>query len=297
MGGASLYFWGSLLFSGFAFGLLAFIFLRAFLEGAGDYTGAYSDTTARQFEDVFLFISPRRIAEMSWALSLVAFIVVMSLFFNPANPLFTLIGLGLGGASALGAFQIPRQILVLIKNKRRQKFNEQLVEALGQISNALKAGFSITQSFEAVVKNGENPIAQEFEVFLQQMRVGVSFDQALDNLNNRVGSEDLDLVCRAIAIARKTGGNLTEIFDKISLTIRERMRIERRVMTLTAQGRLQGIIVGAMPVVVGVAMFFFRPDVMVPYLKTPAGVAAMAAVVVLITVGGLVIRKIIRIDV
>ena len=98
-------------------------------------------------------------------------------------------------------------------------------------------------------------------------------------------------------ISRKTGGNLTEVFDKISQTIRERMRIERRVLTLTAQGRMQGWIVGSMPIVVGLAMFFFRPEVMIPYLHTPAGLASIAAVIVLLTLGGLVIRKIIRIDV
>ena len=185
----------------------------------------------------------------------------------------------------------------MMRDRRRKRFNEQLVEALGQVSNALKAGFSITQAFETVVQNGENPIAQEFEVFLQQQRVGVSFQEALDNLNRRVGSEDLELVCGAMDISRKTGGNLTEVFDKISQTIRERMRIERRVLALTAQGRMQGWIVGSMPVVVGVAMCFFRPEIMIPYLRTPAGLASIAAVIVLLTLGGLVIRKIIRIDV
>ncbi|MGI6098732.1 MAG: type II secretion system F family protein, partial [Kiritimatiellia bacterium] len=113
----------------------------------------------------------------------------------------------------------------------------------------------------------------------------------------RVGSEDLELVCSAMEIARRTGGNLTEIFEKISLTIRERMRIERRVMTLTAQGRLQGVIVGAMPLVVALTMIAFRPEMMLPYLRSPGGMSAIAAVIVLVTLGALMIRKIIRIDV
>ncbi len=290
-------FYGAIALTGLCFGILAAIMLRAFSEGAATYTGTYSDSTSRQLEDLFLFIPPRRIAEASWACAIIAFLLFAGLLFNIEKPIFLLVGLALGLVAAFGAFQIPRQIIAVMRDRRRKRFNEQLVEALGQVSNALKAGFSITQAFDTVVQNGENPIAQEFEVFLQQQRVGISFSEALDNLNRRVGSEDLELVCGAMEISRKTGGNLTEVFDKISQTIRERMRIERRVLTLTAQGRMQGWIVGSMPVVVGVAMCFFRPEVMIPYLRTPAGLASIAAVIVLLTLGGLVIRRIIRIDV
>lgn len=283
--------------TGLCFALLAYVLFRAFSSGAESYTGQYSDATARQFEDIFLFIPARRIAEAGWACGIAAFLLFTLLLFNPKQPGLTAIGIAVGIVAGAGAFQIPKRILVLLKDRRRRRFNEQLVEALGQISNALKAGFSITQAFETVVANGENPIAQEFEVFLQQMRVGIGFSDALSNLDHRVGSEDLELVCSALDIARRTGGNLTEIFDKISVTIRERMRIERRVMTLTAQGRLQGVIVGAMPIVVGVAMAVFRPEIMLPYLKSPNGMAAIAAVIVLLTLGALMIRKIIRIDV
>ncbi len=293
----ALCFYGAIALTGLCFGALALIVLRAFSEGASSYTGTYSDASSRQLEDLFLFIPPRRIAEASWACAVIAFLLFAGLLFNPEKPLFLLLGLAMGLVAGFGAFQIPRQLIAVMRDRRRKKFNEQLVEALGQVSNALKAGFSITQAFETVVQNGENPIAQEFEVFLQQQRVGIGFSEALDNLNRRVGSEDLELVCGAMDISRKTGGNLTEVFDKISQTIRERMRIERRVLTLTAQGRMQGWIVGSMPVVVGVAMFFFRPEVMIPYLHTPAGLASVAAVIILLVLGGLVIRKIIRIDV
>ena len=178
-----------------------------------------------------------------------------------------------------------------------RKFDEQLTDALGTMSNALRAGFSISQAFESVAEADLHPISDEFELLLQQLRVGMSFDDALASLEKRIGSDDLTLVVTAIDIARKTGGNLTEVFGKISETIRERMRIERRVLTLTAQGRLQGWIVGCMPVVVALAMVFFRPEVMIPYLHTPAGLASMAAVAVLLALGAAVIRKIIRIDV
>ncbi len=290
-------FWGAILAMALAITLLSWVLLKGFSEGAVTYSGAYSDAASRQLSDLFLFIPARRIVEISWSLSILAFILFTFMLFDTKKPIMTVIGLAVGVVAGLGAFQIPNQVLIKLKEKRRRKFNEQLVEALGQMSNALKAGFSITQAFESVVQNSENPIAQEFEVFLQQQRVGVSFNDALASLDKRVGSEDLNLVCAAMDIARRTGGNLTEIFDKISETIRERMRIERRVMTLTAQGRMQGMIVGAMPFVVGVAMVFMRPEVMLPFLRTPQGMGAVAAVIILVTIGWLVIRKIIRIDV
>ncbi len=282
---------------GVSFAALAYVLLHAFAAGAESYTGSYSRTTARQFEDLFLFIPPRHIAVAGWACAVAAFLLFTLLLLNPRQPTITIIGLAAGLVAGAAAFQLPRHLLNVMRNRRRRRFNEQLVEALGQISNALKAGFSVTQAFETVVANGENPIAQEFEVFLHQMRVGISFSDALQNLEQRVGSEDLELVCAAMEIARRTGGNLTEIFDKIALTIRERMRIERRVLTLTAQGRLQGWIVGAMPVAVGAAMALLQPKIMLPYLRSPAGLASMAAIIVLITLGGLMIRRIIRIDI
>ncbi|MBR3956714.1 MAG: type II secretion system F family protein, partial [Kiritimatiellae bacterium] len=112
-----------------------------------------------------------------------------------------------------------------------------------------------------------------------------------------VGSDDLMLVTTAILISRKTGGNVTEIFDKISETIRGRMRIERKVKTMTAQGRMQGIIVSVMPLFLGVVMTIMKPKLMLPFLCSLMGVGSIVAVIALITVGWLIIRKIIKIDV
>ena len=177
------------------------------------------------------------------------------------------------------------------------KFNEQLVDALGTMSNALRAGFSINQAFESVVESGEKPIAQEFTVFLQQLRVGMGFDAALASLDARVGSDDLTLVCTAIDIARRTGGNLTDIFDKISETIRGRMRIERRVRTLTAQGRMQGIVVSCMPIVLGLAMTVLKPATMKPFIFSLKGAGCIGLALALVIVGWLFIRKITKIEV
>ena len=174
MTGAAICFWGAAALFAISFGLLVWVILSAFSEGAISYAGEYSDTTSRAFEDIFLFIPARRIAEAGWALAVMAFLLFAGLLFNPNKPAVLVLGLALGIVAAFGAFQLPRQLLAVMRTRRRRKFNEQLVEALGQMSNALRAGFSITQAFESVVQNAEKPIAQEFRVFLQQQRVGIA---------------------------------------------------------------------------------------------------------------------------
>ena len=184
-----------------------------------------------------------------------------------------------------------------LDERRRRKFNEQLPEALATMSNALRAGFSIAQAFDSVVEIGDKPIAEEFAILQQQLRIGMTFEAALDSMSQRVGSEDLTLVTTAILISRKTGGNVTEIFDKISNTIRGRMRVERKVRTLTAQGRLQGLIVSLMPILLGTAMTIIKPKMMIPFFTSMVGVISLVAMTVLIALGWMMIRKIVKIDV
>ena len=184
-----------------------------------------------------------------------------------------------------------------LDSKRREKFNLQLPEALATMSNALRAGFSISQAFDSVVEQGEKPMCEEFAILQQQLKIGMSFEEALESMSQRVGSDDLTLVTTAILISRKTGGNVTEIFDKISETIRGRQKIERKVKTLTAQGRMQGIIVSAMPVFLGLVMTLIKPGLMIPYLTSATGALSVLVMCALIFVGWMMIRKIIKIDV
>ncbi len=283
---------------GLCFTGLGYVLFRALLAGARAYSGAYSEEVARQFADLFLFIPARRVREVAWAMAATLFVVV----FLPIGGDFrslpaVLAGLLVGGLAGLGGLCAPSVLLAYLKRRRLRRFNVQLVDALVAMSNALKAGFSILQAFETVVKEGENPIAQEFDLFLQQTRMGISVSDALRNLDERVGSEDMTLVALSIETARKTGGNLTEIFEKIAAMIRERMRIESRIRTLTAQGRLQGFILGAMPVVIAVVLVFLDRPTMVPFLHSPLGIGICATVILLVTLGALAIRKIINIDV
>lgn len=282
---------------GLCFAGLAWALGSALQDAAKAYDETYADDTARALDEIFLFIPPQQILKMARIAAIaigIGFFLLFGSFDSGRGWLTGLFFALLGSAATL---QAPRIALQILRQRRLQKFCDQLVDALSRMSNSLKAGFSILQAFESIVQEGQNPIAQEFGVFLHQTRVGVRFEDALNQLEKRVGSEDLTLTVRAIEVARLTGGNLTDVFEKIAATIRERMRIEGRVRALTAQGRLQGIVVGAMPLLLLAAMTMIDPKMMTAFFGSAAGIALLVLVLVLEAVGALLIRKLIRIEV
>jgi len=279
------------------FGGLAYAFLLALRAGADSYERVYNEQTARQFADIFFFIPPRRIRDLAWTAAIACFLI----FFFFAGDFKTIAGflrgLFIGVMAGLVALALPRRYLAILKQRRLRLFNEQLVDALMTMSSALRAGSSITQTFEHIVRQNLLPISQEFDLFLQQTRIGVKFEDALVNLENRVASEDLTLMIRSIEIARQTGGNLTEVFDKIAAVIRERIRIQGRILTLTSQGRMQGLVVGLLPIALVFALFLLDPAMMTAFFTSSAGILTGCLALFLELIGALLIRKIMRIDI
>ena len=277
--------------------LLVYSILASLREAEESYINEYTTDTARQFEDLFLFIPPEQIQRLTHIAAGVVFLLV----FMVSGNMFSLFGVLRGGvAGLLGAglvYLIPRFVLKVMKQRRVERFNQQLAGAMDTMSNALKAGFSIQQAFGSIVEEGENPIAQEFAMFLQQLRVGVAFEDALTDMERRMGSEDLSLMIQSIGIARQTGGNLTEVFDRIADTIRERRRIEGKIKSLTAQGRIQGRVVSAMPLVLGMGLFLIDQQMMMTFFRSTFGIVILLLVVVLEILGAFFIRRIVDIDV
>jgi len=288
--------WGPILFAVAGAGLV-WTLLEAIRSGLDAYSGDYSRQTASQFEDLFLFIPADRISRVARIGAACSFLLMFLLVGNFDGQGGLVRGLVFGVTAALLMLFSPRLILALLRRRRRKKFDLQLVDGLIAMSSSLRAGFSILQAFESIVRQGQNPIAQEFAMFLQQTRVGVRFEDALHNMEDRVGSEDLALMNQAIEIARQTGGNLTEVFDRIAQTIRDRMRIEQRIQSLTATGRLQAVVVGAMPALLLLAMTLLKPDMMKPMYSTRPGILMLVAAAALIAAGVALIRKIVAIEV
>lgn len=277
-------------------GGLTYFILQSFRSAASDYAAAYSEDTARQMEDLFLFIPAKRVLELALASASICFLLGF-LLFGGVDGSSVITGIVAGGVLASFGWMIPRTVLAVLRKRRLQRFNLQLVDSLVNMSNALKAGFSVQQAIELVVREGQNPLAQEFSMFLHQTRVGMRLEEAFEGMQKRVGSNDLALMVAALETARQTGGNLTEVFEKIAHTIRERMRIEMRIRTLTAQGRLQGVVVGAMPLLLAVALFFLDHNMMMAFLRSGFGITLLVIVGILECIGALVIRRIIHIDI
>jgi tight adherence protein B len=181
--------------------------------------------------------------------------------------------------------------------KRTEKFDEQLVDGLSLIANGLKAGYSLTQALNSLANEMGAPISQEFGLVLKENRMGVPIEQALANLAQRIKSEDLDLFVTAVLTMKQVGGNLAEIFDRITDTIRERNKLYGKINALTAQGRMQGIVVGLLPLFLGFVLYKIQPDMMRPLFTDPIGWCAIGLLIVFEVIGAVLIKKIVTIDV
>ena len=213
------------------------------------------------------------------------------------NPIVLILGLLLG-------FMIPRFWLNRRKNGRLRAFNKQLPDTVTLIANALRAGSSFLQAIELVVRESRPPISVEFSRVIREVNLGLPFDLALENMVKRVKSEDFELMATAIAIQHQVGGNLAEILDSIAFTIRERIRIKGEIRTLTAQQRLSGYVVGALPFFLAFFIYLAAPTFFDPMFVKPPDVLGIPLGLVLLLValgamgaGFFFIRKIVDIEV
>lgn len=203
----------------------------------------------------------------------------------------------LGWLGVVAGFILPRVIVKRTKLKRVQKFNSQIGDSLVVMSNSLRAGFSFLQAMELVSKEMPAPISVEFARTLREMNLGTPTEEALVGLTNRIESEDLDLVLTAVLIQRQVGGNLAEVLDGISHTIRERIRIKGEIRTLTAQGRISGMIVGALPLAIGLVLSVINPRYIGALFINPVGWAMLTAGIISMVIGIALIKKIVDIKV
>lgn len=214
-----------------------------------------------------------------------------------------LVGLALGGrwwlavAGSVAGMLAPDAYVARRYRQRLQAFDAQLPDALTLMANALKSGYSFLQAADVVARDMPAPIAEEFGWLVKETRVNIPLEDALANLLDRVPSPDLDLVVTAVLIQKQVGGNLAGVLERTAETIRERVRLQGQIRTLTAQGRLSGWIVGSLPVALLVLLSAMNPAYLQPLLATPVGWMLLGAGVVMEVAGVLVIRALIRVDI
>lgn len=207
-----------------------------------------------------------------------------------------LISFMIGGAAG---FILPGVYVRRQQAKRLQKFGDQLSDMLNLMVNGLRAGYSTMQAMEAVSKELPSPISDEFRRVVQEMQLGVPMHLALENLHRRIPSDDLDFVITAINVQREVGGNLSEILDTISFTIRERVRIKGEIRVLTAQVRTSGTAMALIPIFLTVFLWFLNREYMMSFFDKGylCGFGALGCAAVLIVSGYFIMMRIADIEV
>ena len=221
---------------------------------------------------------------------LISIVAGVFAFLLTLKPVMALVGAG-------GAALVCMLYLKIYISRRQAAFLNQLGDTLVMVSNALRAGFSFMQAMELISKEMQPPIGVEFQKVINEMNLWATLETAMENMGRRMQSSDFDLVVTAVLIQRQVGGNLSQVLDSISNTINERIRMRNEISSLTAQGKLSGLIVGAIPIFIAFFIWSNNPDYFQPMLESPTGKGLLAGAVVLELLAIIVIRKIIDIDV
>ncbi len=224
-------------------------------------------------------------------------IIWIVLTFVPAG-LAALFQLGLMPSATLaviGAF-LPVVFIKIKKDKRKKAFEAQLGDTLIMMCNGLRSGFSFNQVMENVANDMPPPIGIEFGRVCNEIRYGATMEEALNNMCDRVKSADLLLVVSAVLIQRTTGGNLSEILSTISNTIRERIKIKGEINSITAQGRMSGLIIGALPIGIAAILMVINPEYMSTFFTTTVGNIMLIVSVVMEVIGFFAIRKVVTVE-
>jgi tight adherence protein B len=201
-----------------------------------------------------------------------------------------LVGLVLG-------LSLPWLFLSIAKSRRESRFLAQLPDTLQLLAGSLASGYSLPQAMDSVVRETRPPISVEFNRALIEARLGLLPEDALDGIAGRTGSRDFSWIVMAIRIQRDIGGNLAELLATVADTLRERERLRRQVSALSAEGRLSGVILGALPVVFALYLILVRPQYINPLFTTPMGLVLLGIGCVTLAIGAFWMSKVIKVEV
>jgi tight adherence protein B len=267
--------------------LCAVLVVGAIRTAADRYGASVRAVAEEGLADLFIFVSPARLRAISAVL-----VVAMTL------------ATGLAGGSPVAAvaagfagLAAPALLRRWLRRRRERALLGQLPDALAALAGALRAGLGLSQAIGTVAAQQPSPIRHEFALLLRKQRLGMPLDRALEELAVRTPGAEFRMFVTVARIARELGGTLSESLDRLAETLRRKRAMEDRIDALTSQGRLQGWIVGLLPLLLMVVLHELEPGAMRPMFTTPAGWAVLTVLAVLLGVGALLIRKIVRIDV
>ena len=261
-----------------------------FLRGSNfmsSYKDTFTESASANMADMFMFVDATRL----FYINLLAIFIIPLLILL----IFRDIPLSLGVFVLLAV--MPSIMYRTMRKKRLRKFEEQLPDALLMVTGAMRAGASLNIALEGLVKEQPPPISQEFELFMREQRIGVEFEKSLGNMDKRLPLQDFAMLTSALRINREIGGNLAEILESLAETLRRKHMMEGKIDSLTAQGKLQGIVMTGLPILLGVLLYFLEPEAMSKLWTTTVGYVVSGVILIMETLGYIMIRKITSIDV
>lgn len=256
-------------------------------SGLARYRRLFTERTHINMRELFLFVEPQKL----FALNVGVMLLVCAATWVLSRSVFLALAV-----MTVTAF-LPRYLFRHLHRRRLDALELQLPDTLLMLAGGMKAGVSLTQAIQQLVLESRPPVSQEFDMVLREQRLGVSMDVALENLNSRVPLQSVTLTVSAMRIAIETGGQLAETLERASLTLRTKLAMEGKIRALTSQGKLQAIVVGALPLVLMYALNKLEPAAMNLMFTTTSGYATLAVIFLLELFGILIIRKIVTIDV
>jgi tight adherence protein B len=279
-------------------GILTFLYcyknsIRIF-NWIDEQTYGSRDYILRKFEIMFIEVDPQKI---TYALLFCSFGMGVLTFSLLAFIGKLTLAIVLGIFVMIAGWKAPRPLVDYFENRRKKKFQLQMVDALNLMANGLRAGLSLPQAIGMVVDELPAPVSQEFNLVLQQNKIGVPLDEALENFKKRIYTEDNEMFVTSVNILRETGANLAETFDTIVLVIRERVRLKLKIDTYVASGKIQAYIIGAMPFLMILMFGSGDPDYFPLLFGTVLGVVCLMVICGMVAFGMWVIFKIIAIKV
>jgi tight adherence protein B len=285
---------GVLTLIGVLFFFVSYRYSKNLFAWIEDQTYGTKNYILSKFELMHIEVAPERVTYallgMSFGLGFFVFglLALVGMFF---------LGIFVGSLVAFIGWKAPRRIVDFMEKQRVKKYQAQMVDALNLLANGIRAGLSMPQAIGMVVDELPPPVSQEFNLILQQAKIGVPLEEALENLSKRVKTQDNEMFVSSVNILRETGGNLAEVFDTIVFVVRERVRLQQKIETYVAQGMFQGIVIFLMPYAQIIINSSSDPDYAKLMFTTPIGIIMFMAIVIFSGVGLWVIMKITSIKV
>jgi len=253
----------------------------------GRYQQAFMDQARTNLADMFLFVDPSRLYIIN---ILILLVVPLVLWLATGNLLIAIV-------AAVLLATLPKKVYRWLKQRRINKIQEQLPDALMMLSGTMKAGLGFGPALESLVKDGYPPLAQELALVLREQHLGVRAEDALEHFAERVPILDVKLFVSAVSISREVGGNLAESLKTLADTLRRRLIMENKVKALTSQGKLQGIVMAFLPVGIAAYLTFMYPTTMAPMFNTWVGYTVIGVCAILEYIGYKMCVKIMTIDI